>query len=57
MSDMKRSNLIRNYKEDNLLAIIFQPVKAIAVDNRKNEAQKEDLLQEMIQIIQDAILL
>ncbi|WP_313577483.1 TetR/AcrR family transcriptional regulator [Lacrimispora sp.] len=57
MSDMKKSNLIRNYKEDNLLAIIFQPVKAIAVDNRKNEAQKEDLLQEMIQMIQDAILL
>ena len=57
MSEMKRDNIIKNYKEDNLLAIIFQPVKAIAVDSRKNEAQKADLLQEMIQIIQDAILL
>ena len=53
---MKKKNLIKNYKEDNLLAIIFQPVKAIAVDSRKNETQKEDLLQEMIQIIQNAIL-
>ena len=56
MSEMKKKNLIKNYKEDNLLAIIFQPVKAIAVDSRKNETQKEDLLQEMIQIIQNAIL-
>ncbi|MEY8356845.1 TetR/AcrR family transcriptional regulator [Lachnospiraceae bacterium 54-53] len=56
MTEMKRSNIIKNYSEDNLLAIIFYPVKAIAVDNHKNEVQKADLLQELIQIIQDAIL-
>lgn len=56
MTEMKRSNIIKNYNEDNLLAIIFYPVKAIAVDNHKNEAQKAVLLQELIQIIQDAIL-
>jgi AcrR family transcriptional regulator len=56
MTEMKRNNVIKNYSEDNLLAIIFSPVKAIAADNRKNEAQKADLLNELIQIIQDAIL-
>ncbi len=56
MAEMKRDNIIKNYREDNLIAILFQPVKAIAVDNRKSEAQKEDLLQEMIEIIQYAIL-
>ncbi len=57
MTDMKRSRIIKNYQEDNLLAIMFQPVKVIAIDNCKTEEQKADLLQEMIQIIQDAILL
>lgn len=56
MTEMKRNNVIKNYNEDNLLAIIFSPVKAIATDNRKNEAQRADLLKELILIIQDAIL-
>ena len=56
MTEMKNANVIKDYREDNLIAIMFQPVKAIAVDNRKSEAQKEDLLQEMIKIIQYAIL-
>ena len=57
MAEMKQNHILRDYREDNLLAIIFQPVKAIAVDNRKNEAQKEDLLTELIIMIQNAIMM
>lgn len=57
LAEMKQGNIIKNYLDDNLLAIIFQPVKAIATDTRKNEEQKSALLRELIIIIQDAILL
>lgn len=56
ITEMKQENIIKDYQEDNLIAILFQPVKAIAVDNRKTREQKEVLLQEMIQIIEYAIL-
>ena len=57
IAEMKNNQVIRNYSNDNLLAIIFYPVKAIAVNNRKSEAERADLLQEMIKIIQDALLI
>jgi AcrR family transcriptional regulator len=57
IAEMKNSRIIKNYSNDNLLAIIFYPVKSIAADSRKSEAERADLLREMIQIIQDALLI
>ncbi len=57
IEDMKKKQIIKNYSDDNLLAIIFYPVKAIAADNHKSDAERADLLKEMIIIIQDAILI
>lgn len=56
IAEMKKNHIIKDYNNDNLLAIIFYPVKAIAINNNKSEAEKAELLQEMIEIIQDALL-
>lgn len=56
VEDMKKQNMIKDYREDNILAIMFQPVKAIAVDSRKTRDQKEELLEEMIEMIQYILL-
>lgn len=57
IDSMKRKHIIKNYSNDTLLAFIFYPVKAIAVNNKNTEADKERLLQEMIEIIQDTLLI
>lgn len=57
IAELKRNQVIRDYNNDNLLAIMFYPVKAIAVNNRKSEAERAELLREMIKIIQDALLI
>lgn len=54
--ELKNRRIVRNYSNSNLLAVLFYPVKAIAFDNRKNEAERGELLGEMIMIIQDALL-
>lgn len=56
IDEMKKNHIIKDYNNDNLLAIIFYPVKAIAVNSHKSEAERDELLQEMIKIIQDALL-
>lgn len=56
IAEMKKNHIIKDYNNDNLIAIIFYPVKAIAINNNKSEAEKAELLQEMIEIIQDALL-
>lgn len=57
IAEMKRSRMIKDYSNDNLLAILFYPVKAIVADRRKSEAERAELLREMILIIQDALLI
>ena len=54
--EMKNRHIIKDYSNDNLFAVIFYPVKSIAVNNRKTQAERAELLQEMIEIIQDALL-
>jgi len=54
--EMKRNEIIKNYSNENLFAFIFYPVKSIAVNKHKSPEEKEDLLQEMIEIIQVALL-
>ncbi len=57
MEEMKKRQMIKDYGDDNLMAIMFYPVKAIAVDYHKSESEKADLLREMIIIIQEALLI
>lgn len=54
--ELKEAGVIKNYSNENLFAFIFYPVKAIAVDRQKSEREKDILLQEMIEMIQSALL-
>lgn len=54
--EMKKSGIFKNYSNEILAAIIFSPIKAIAADTGKSEAEREAQLQEMIKIIQEAVL-
>jgi len=54
--EMKKNHIIKDYNNDNLIAMIFYPVKSIAINNHKTEAERAELLKEMIEIIQDALL-
>jgi AcrR family transcriptional regulator len=56
ITEMKQNKVIKGYSEDVLLPLMFCPTKAIVIDSRKSAAEKEALLQEMIDIIQYAIL-
>ena len=56
IEELKNRHIIKDYKNDNLLAIMFYPIKSIAVNNHKTEDEREELLQEMIKIIQNALL-
>jgi len=55
--EMKRRQMIKDFSNDNLIAIIFSPVKSIASDHYKSEDEKIILLQELIKMIQDTLLL
>ncbi|WP_333813660.1 TetR/AcrR family transcriptional regulator [Muricomes intestini] len=55
--NMKADRMIKDYSNDNLVALIFSPVKSIAVDHCKSEEEKEELLKEFIYIIQEALLM
>jgi len=53
----KADGIIRNYSDENLAAVLFYPVKAIALDRRTDEAGREERLEELIEIIQNALLI
>lgn len=57
IDEMKRNGIIKDFKNDNLFAIIFYPVKAIAAKTHRTEAERAELLEEMIEIIRGALLL
>ena len=54
--DMKERQVIKDYRNDNLIAIIFYPIKSIAIKQCIEEVEQAELLEEMIMIIQDALL-
>jgi AcrR family transcriptional regulator len=56
-NELKNKGVIKAYSNDNLLAVMFSPVKAISNNHCNSEEEKEDMLQEMITIIQDAVLM
>jgi len=57
LEEMKNKRVIKNFRNDNLVAIIFYPIKSIAIKQCVGEFEQEKLLEEMILIIQDALLL
>jgi len=54
--DMKERRVIKDFRNDNLIAIIFYPIKSIAIKQCIEEVEQAELLEEMIMIIQDALL-
>ncbi|MBS6645029.1 MAG: TetR/AcrR family transcriptional regulator [Clostridiaceae bacterium] len=56
-SEMKRRGVIKDYSDENLAAILFYPVKAIAAEGHKDDDKREELLEELIRMIQSAVLI
>lgn len=54
--ELKRRRIFKAFRNDNILAIIFSPIKAISNSPCSSDEEKMDILQEMIKIIQDALL-
>lgn len=57
LEEMKKKRVIKNFRNDNLIAIIFYPIKSIAIKQCIGEFEQVELLDEMITIIQEALLL
>lgn len=57
LDEMKKNRIIKDYSNEILAALIFSPIKPVALDATRSEPQKEAMLKEMITIIQEAVLL
>ena len=57
LEEMKEKRVLKDFQNDNLVAILFFPVKSIAIKQYVEEEEQDKLLKEMIMIIQDALLL
>jgi AcrR family transcriptional regulator len=55
--NLKNKKILKNFRNDNLLAVMFSPVKAISNNRCNSEDERQQMLKEMIKIIQDAVLL
>lgn len=56
IADLKKKRIIKNYSDENLAALIFSPIKVIAEENRDHPAAGARQLEEMIKIVQSALL-
>ena len=56
LDEMKKKKVIKDFRNDNLIAILFSPIKYIAINQCIEEREKVELLKEMIRIIQKALL-
>jgi len=54
--EMKEKRVLKDIQNANLIAILFYPVKSIAIKKYTCEVEQANLLKEMILIIQDALL-
>ncbi|MBU3100482.1 MULTISPECIES: TetR/AcrR family transcriptional regulator [Clostridium] len=54
--EMKQQRVLKDIQNDNLIAILFFPIKSIASNQCIGEVERDDLLKELITIIQDALL-
>jgi len=57
LADLRHREIIKNYHNENVYAMIFYPVKAIAVNSGKTKVERTELLHEMIGMIQDTLLI
>lgn len=57
LDKMKQRKVFKDLQNDNLRAILFYPIKSIAINQCIEEDEKIILLRELIRIIQDALLL
>ena len=53
---MKDRGVLRRYSNESLAAIMFSPVKAISMEFPTGDRRAESLLEELIQIVSEAIL-
>lgn len=56
IDNLKKQHVLRDYSNEILEAVIFYPVQSIAEDKHQSEANKEKELNELIEIIQRALL-
>nr|WP_320026185.1 TetR/AcrR family transcriptional regulator [uncultured Acetobacterium sp.] len=56
ITDLKQREIIKDYHHENVLAMIVHPVKSIAVSSSKTKAERAELLNEMIGMIQETLL-
>lgn len=56
LTDLKKRQILNNFNNDNLYAILFSPVKMIAVKSCESEHMAMERLDELINIIQKALL-
>ncbi|MCR3761370.1 TetR/AcrR family transcriptional regulator [Clostridium felsineum] len=57
LDKMKNSSILKNYHNDTILSVIFSPVKDIATNHCLSPNERQALLMEIIQILQDALVI
>lgn len=54
--EMKRNQIFKDFRNENLRAILFYPTKSIVMNSCVENDEKSELLIELIKIIQDTLL-
>ena len=57
LDEQKKNKVIKDVHNYNIIAIIFSPIKSIAINHCIREEEKLKLLKEIITVIQSALLL
>ncbi|MEK6264985.1 MAG: TetR/AcrR family transcriptional regulator [Clostridium sp.] len=57
LEEMKEKRVIKDFQNHNIVAILFYPIKSIAIKKCELETGQGKMLSEMITIIQEALLL
>jgi AcrR family transcriptional regulator len=55
--EMKEKRVFKDFNNNNLRAILFYPTKSIVMNSCIDNTEKSELLNELIEIIQDALLI
>lgn len=56
LEEMKNRKIFKDFQNDNMIAMLFSPIKYIAVNHCIEEQRQDELLKEMIGIIQDILI-
>ncbi len=56
LTDLKDKQIINNFSNDNLYAILFSPVKSIAIKNYDSESIATERLDELVSMLQKLLL-